>query len=208
MAQVTNYTTLVDKIARYNDRQDETAFTDQIDTFIGLAEASFNRKLKDREMSTTVTLATDADGYATLPTDFIRARGFHTINGNLSQSLSVIASPAIATLFPIDSAGIATYVSISNGVIRIQTTAESDVVLEYDQRFVGLSASNLTNWIITKHPDLYLFATLAQAAVWNKDYSEAATMAAQAMAISEEINDLYGMSIYNYAGVTLEGSTP
>jgi hypothetical protein len=208
MAQITNYDSLVDKVVKYQDREGDTSFTDQVDTFIALAEASFNRTLKSREMATTTTLTTDASGYATLPADFIRARGLSTITGNLSQSLDVIAAPAVASLFPIDSAGIATYVSMTNGQIRIQPSAASSVVLEYDARFVGLSADNQTNWIIRKHPDLYLFATLAQSNVWLKSYDEAATLAGQAERISDEILGLYGMEMFNAAGITLEGTTP
>lgn len=208
MPQVTDYASLVSTVGSYHERSTSTDFMAQVDTFIGLAESNFNRRLKSREMVTTTTLTTDADGYATLPADFIRARGFHTINGNLSQTLSVIAQPAIADLFPIDTGGIATYVSISNGQIRIQTTAQSDVVLEYDARFVGLSSLNATNWIMSRHPDLYLFATLAQGSVYLKDYQEAAVLSAQASTIADELDALYGMELYNNAGVTLTEVTP
>ena len=208
MAQITDYTTLVDKVVKYQDREGDTAFTDQVDTFIGMSEASFNRKLKSRFVRTTVTLTTDADGYATLPADFVRAHSFTTANGNLYQSLGVIASGAIAILFPISAGGIPTYVSVSGGRFRIQTNSASDVVLDYDQRFIGLSSTNATNWIMDRHPDLYLFTVLAQSAVWLKNYQEASTLGAQALAVADEIDAMYAQELYNYAGITLEMSTP
>ena len=208
MPAITDYASLVDKVTKYQDREGDAQFIEQIDTFISLSEAGFNRKLKSRFMTATVTLETDADGYATLPLDFTRARSFYTANGNLNQDLSVIASGAIASLFPISSAGIATYVTITNGQFRIQTNAASSVVLEYDQRFVGLSEVNPVNWIITRHPDLYLFTVLAQSAVWLKNYGEATTLGAQAVDVADEIDAMYGMELYNNAGITFEGTTP
>lgn len=208
MAAVTDYTSLVENVSAYDERQTDSEFVARIPTFIGLFEASLSRNVRSRETSFTTTLTTDADGYATLPTDFLRARSWNTVNGNLSQSLNPIAQGAIASLYPIDVAMPAYNVSISGDEIRIQPTAAASVVLEYDRRFVGLSVSNATNWVIENHPDAYLFGTLAHAAMWLKDYAEAQMFGAQARMFVDEINAQYGQELFNNAYITLEGSTP
>lgn len=205
---VTDYDSLFENVAAYDDRTGDTSFTDRIPGFIRLFEASLSRRIRSRETSFTTTLSTDAQGYATLPNDFLRFRSFTTVNGNLYRALSPIAAGATAVLYPIDTAAPAYSVSISGDTIRIQPSAASSVSLEYDRRFVGLSASNQSNWIITDHPDAYLFGTLAHAATWLKDWNEATAFGSQARAFVDEINDQYGQELYNNAGITLEGSVP
>ena len=205
---VSDYDSLFENVAAYDDRTGDTSFTDRIPGFIRLFEASLSRRVRSRETSFTATLTTDASGYATLPTDFLRFRSFTTANGNLYRSLNPIAAGAIATLYPIDTASPAYSVSISGDTIRIQPSAASSVALEYDRRFVGLSASNATNWVMDDHPDAYLFGTLAHAATWLKDWNEATAFGSQARAFVDEINDQYGQELYNNANITLEGSTP
>lgn len=208
MALITDYTSLVDNITSYGDRAGDPDYIAQIPTWIALAEASFNRKLKSRFMDTTTTLTTDADGYATLPTDFLRANSLNTVNGSISQPLGVIAQGSIAALFPINTGGIATNVAVYGDEIRIQTSALSSVVLNYAARFVGLTALTSTNFIIRLHPDLYLFAVMAHAAAWLKDWQEASTVGAQAQSIASDIDDMYSLELYNNAGMTLEGTSP
>ena len=43
------------------------------------------------------------------------------------------------------------------------------VAVDYYGSIPALTTGNTTNWLMTKHPDLYLFATCAQAEfyVWN-----------------------------------------
>lgn len=205
---VTDYDSLVENVAAYDDRVTDTSFTERIPGFIRLFEASLSRRVRSRETSFTTTLTTDASGNATLPSDYLRFRSFTTVNGSLYRSLNPIAAGAVATLYPIDTASPAMSVSISGNAIRIQPSAASSVALEYDRRFVGLSASNQTNWVMDDHNDAYLYGTLAHAAAWLKDLNEAAAFGAQARAFIDEINDQYGQELFNNAGITLEGSVP
>lgn len=207
MALVSDYDSLITNLQSYNERTDSD-YIAQCPTFIALAEKTFSRLIRSRETSYTTTLTTDADGYVDLPTDFLRFRSFHSLNGNLSQSLDPIAQGAIAALFPIDSAMDPYYVSILGNRIRIQPSYAADVVMEYDRKFVGLGPSNSTNWVMDENPDLYLFGSMAHAAFWLKDYSEASVMKSQAQEILDDINTQYGMELYTNAGLTLTGPTP
>lgn len=208
MANVTDYDSLVENVAAYDERADDTDFVARIPGFIHLFEASLSRNIRGRETSFTTTLTTDANGYATLPSDFLRFRSFTTVNGNLYRSLNPIAAGAVATLYPIDTASDAVSVSISGNNIRLSPTAASSVSLEYDRRFVGLGPSNQTNWVLDDNPDLYLAGTLAHAAAYLKDWNESAVFSNQAAMFLDEVNAQYAISLYNMAGVTIEGSTP
>jgi len=207
MSLVTSYDSLIENLQSYNERT-TTEYVDQCPTFIALAEKTFSRLIRSRETSFTTTLTTDSDGYVTLPSDFLRFRSFHSINGNLSQTLFPLAQGSIATINPIDTSLPPNYVSLSGNTLRVQPSFEADLVMEYDRRFVDLGPSNQTNWIMDDHSDLYLFGSMAQAAVWLKDWNEAAVLRQQAAEILDQINTQYGMEMYNMAGITLEGSTP
>lgn len=207
MGLITDYNSLLDALQSYNDN-DRADYVAECPTFIALAEKTFGRLIRSRETSFTTTLTTDADGYVALPSDFLRFRSFTSVNGNLSQTLTPLSQGSVATIFPIDSAESPYYVSISGDQLRVTPRYAADVVMEYDRRFVDLGPSNATNWVLADHSDLYLFGSLAHAAVWLKDANEAAFYQSQARDILDQINTQFGMDMYNMASVTTEGPTP
>lgn len=237
MALVTDYNSLVENVSSYFERAQETDFLARIPTFIALAEAGFNRNLKARESEHTVTLVTDADGYVSLPSDWIAPRSISVVttgstyltdddgnyllddDGNylvdvagtdspIYRPLKIFSADAIASMFPYPTGGYSDYVSISGNQLRLLTNSASEVQITYFRKFVGLSEANPTNWLMEDHPDLYLFATMAHAAVWLQDFSSASVFKSQADVMADEANSLYAREIYNSASLTLEGDTP
>lgn len=205
---ITNYTDLTSNIIAYEVRGSDSLFSAQTDTFIQLAEADFNRNLRSRRMETSVVLTTDATGLAALPTDFLEARSLTVTNGNLLTSLTLISQGANADLFPITTGGDPYAGYIQGSSLYIQPMAIRSVTLVYMQKFVGLSASTATNWIITQHPDLYLWGSLAQAAIWLQDDAKFAKFTALKQAVEDEILSRYGIEYYANAELTLDFVTP
>jgi hypothetical protein len=206
MAQVTTYNTLVAYIPEYFEN-DETFFTSQLDTFIGLCEAGFNRLIRSRRGETTTTLTTDADGVATLPTGYLEWRGAYIDNAS-AIPLTMISAPSQASYFPIQPGGEPYYVSISGNTLTVGAAAARDVVLTYYGKFTGLSASNATNWVIDQHPDLYVEGVSAEAAAFLKDYDAEGRHRSKAKMIQDEIISLRGTELFYNAGISLSGSTP
>ena len=48
--------------------------------------------------------------------------------------------------------------------VALRPDGDYDIKFTYYARFTALSADADTNWLLTKHPDIYLFASLAEAA--------------------------------------------
>ena len=79
MAIITNYSTLQSTIADYLNRQDLTA---QIPTFIQLAEADMNTRLRCREMIVRATTTND-DEFVRLPLDFLESINLQLTDGQM-----------------------------------------------------------------------------------------------------------------------------
>lgn len=170
MAAITDYASLVAAIARKLADSDLTSTADE---FIQLAEATFNRRLHNLEMEDTATTSTVADD----PTLAFPA-GFRQI-----RSLYLQTDPVTLLTYMTPDQLRTYYASSATGQPRNYTIMDDQIVLgpapdgvyTVNLTSVGsvtaLSSTNTTNWLLTKHPDLYLYAALMHAEVdgWNDD---------------------------------------
>jgi hypothetical protein len=137
------------------------------DNFIQLAESFLNRELKCEDMvaidNTIETVASNK--YIDKPDDFIEARALK-VDGVL---LTKTTSADIAQFDEIT--GIPTKYAIVGSKIQLYPIPSGvlDVELVYLQRLPALSNVTTTNWLLTKYPDLYLYSSLVQAAIFNKE---------------------------------------
>ena len=153
-----NYADLVAAINGWLSRADMTTIAPDL---IALAEAELNRVLVTVEMErrATATLASDS---VAVPSDFAGLRSIRIDGG---QPLEYAAPDDI---FDNTNTGRPTYYTVSDGQFIFRPAPSSgEVVITYLQRIPALTAVNTTNWLMTKHPDLYLFASLAQAEFYN-----------------------------------------
>ena len=156
-----NYADLLAGVANWLNRAD---LTDRIPEFIDLAESEFNRTLRAIEMEGRATATLTGDAIA-VPADFIGVKSITYANTNLD-----FATPA--ELFEITTSGTPRYYTVSDGQFFFRPSPSDGVVtIAYYQAIPALTVTNTTNWLMTKHPDLYLFATCAQADVfvWNDE---------------------------------------
>lgn len=160
---IANYADLQTTIANWLKRSDLAAI---IPDFITLAEARVARDLRLRKQVVNTTLSTVAGTQGvTLPSDFLEAENLTLSNTNPPGSLSVVTPEILDRKFP------EAYVT---GQPRVYTVVGDEILfgptpdavyavsLTYYQRFAALSASS-TNWLLTNHPNVYLFAALAEA---------------------------------------------
>lgn len=71
-----------------------------------------------------------------------------------------------------------------------------DTAYEFTLRYIGklgLTEAAPTNALLTNHPDCYLYATLLEAAIWNKDAEAASTYNQRYEAARDEVNSLESM---------------
>lgn len=157
---LSNYADLVSATAAWLNRG--TDLDARIPDFIKLAENEFNRKLRTIEMETTATATLTGDAVA-VPTDFLGLRSIKIDNTVLEYlTPSEIADD--------ENTGTPTRYTVTDGQFIFRPAPSSGTVeISYYAAIPALTVSNTTNWLMTRWPDLYLFATCAQAEfyVWN-----------------------------------------
>lgn len=155
MTGITDYTSLVAKLADWIDRDDA-----DVDTFIQLTEARLNRLLDDPDMEVSTTLTGDG---ASLPADFGSMVSIGTADGN---RLKQMGNEEYASLLPIS--GVSRYYTIRAGKIYYYPGA-ANVTIVYRRRIPPLTSSAPTNWLLDHHPDAYFYGCLVQAFGWDND---------------------------------------
>jgi hypothetical protein len=172
MDQISSYATLQSAVAGMIHRASDANITDNLPLFIQLCEADLNKKLllKDMESDETLTLTTGVN-YVALPAGYISPIAFWLI----VDGQRVALSPALPQELPYDTTNNQPrYWAIDGANIRFDCPAASN----YSARLrcvksSNLSVSNTSNPLLLAHPDVYLFGTLKQAAMFAKDDADA-----------------------------------
>ena len=167
MAIITNYSTLQSTIADYLNRQDLTA---QIPTFIQLAEADMNTRLRCREMIVRATTTND-DEFVRLPLDFLESINLQLTDGQ--SPLRFVTLDEADIINKRQTYNAPTFYSLMNGAIELvpppATGADVEIEMVYYGKITALSDSNTSNWLLLKAPDVYLYGALVHAAPFLMD---------------------------------------
>lgn len=157
---ITTYSELKTSVENWLSHQ---LFTARVPEFIAIFEATANRRLRVRqqEASAIITLTS---GAGTLPTDYLAwrlvvsiASGRTTVLEYQEPSYSVAAHPTTAS-------GPPTSFRIQGEILTVRPVPTTETVaIVYFQKIPSLSDSAPTNWLLTAHPDLYLFGSLVEA---------------------------------------------
>jgi hypothetical protein len=136
---------------------------------IGLAERRLSRLLNVPEMEATTTLDA-SQPTIDLPQDFREIREC-TLDLSPRAPLEPVGLANLRLLFPSNRVGQPQAYAICGSSLLIGPSPDSGytIRLVYKQAIPALSDSNPTNWLLTKHPDLYVAASLAMAEFrgWN-----------------------------------------
>jgi hypothetical protein len=179
-SDISDYNSLVDKIKLWLDRgSDLDAY---IPTFITLAEKHLNRELRTLEMEAAV-MPVLIDGSFPLPADFLHVRGL-TVGGRPLPGMS----PASLAAYRSWSAGYARGYAIANGSVTIAPADTGVLILNYWQRISALTPAATVNWLLTAHPDIYLYGALAQAEAYIENPDRAAQWASLFQGAIDQLN--------------------
>ena len=161
---ISNYTELKAAVADWLNRED---LTSQIPDFIAFAEARLNRTLRTREMLTRRRTST-TDGFIGLPFDYLETYQLQLPANatNTPEPLTYIGPNEVAQYKSQSMTGKTRFYTIIDGAFELIPTPSSSVELTitYYAKVPALSSTTATNWLLTKAPDLYLYATLLTAA--------------------------------------------
>ena len=160
------YADLKSEVAAWLRRVDLTA---EIPTFIALAEAQINRRLRVRPMAARVAL-TWLDEYADLPDDFLAEREATVTAGGVTHRLAYLTPEQMDAGARTASSGRPRFYGLYGGQMRLHPAPDQAYAgdLVYLQTIPALSDSQPTNWLLAAHPDAYLYGALTQSAPYLK----------------------------------------
>ena len=206
---ISTYAELKTALSSWVERAADTSYVGEVDTFIDMAEANFNRLLTSHhEMDATTTLTLDSNGVTTLPADYLAYRSA-IWDGAADLPLSYMAWASLQAHNPFNTSGVPVYFSIRGTTLKVAPVAEgANLAFNYTAKLAALSDSNTTNWLLDLAPDAYLFMGLAMGHAFNENEVKAAGMEAKAKQILQEVFNLGQLAQFNYTGVTLDMPTP
>jgi hypothetical protein len=153
-------------LATYADLQEAiTAYLDdetlnaRIPDFIRLFEVKAQRVLRTSQAKNVATAQTDANGQVDVPNDF---RGMVRLSVDGTPLEYVTAETA--SLRNTTASNRTTYAySIEGRTLTLVPASSVEISLVYYQGVPVLSDVSPTNWLLTEHPDVYLYGSLAEA---------------------------------------------
>lgn len=153
---LSTYSELKTSLANWIHRSDLTAV---IPDFIVLCEADFNRRLRVAQMEVIATAPFD-EAYEDLPSDFLELREVKVAATN-AVSLLYMTPQQMTERYPLVEQGDPQFYTLVDSQIRVNKIPSSDIEISYYIRFPALSDDQTTNWVLTNHPDVYLYGSLA-----------------------------------------------
>lgn len=163
---LTSYAELVTAVGTWLNRADLAAM---VPDFITLFEARMNRELRTPRMEATASTSASSATIA-LPADFLSARAVY-IDANPDRVLVAMSPANLREAYPYTATGTSVAYTVS-GLNIILAPAPSEAVtvkIDYYQKIPALTATNTTNWLLTAHPDAYLYGTLTMAQAYLQD---------------------------------------
>jgi hypothetical protein len=165
---ISNYGDLKTAIADTLNRDDLTSV---IPSFVSLAQAQFNRKIRSHRQITRGSLTIDAQ-FEALPADWLETIRI-TMDANPIRVLTQISMDDLTRYrTAIDNTTDAPVYFAHNGTdIELFPTPSTSYTGEitYYAKVTALSADGDTNWLLTNHPDVYLYGSLVHTAPYLKD---------------------------------------
>ena len=158
---LSSYSELQTAVGSWLNRSD---LTSNIPDFIKLAEASFNRVLRTRNQIKRAT-STVSTQFVTQPTDLLELYNIQ-INSDPIRRLEQVSLTKIDELKEGSSrSGKPLYFSITGADFELYPSPDTSYTLElvYYSTITSLSDTNTSNFLLTNHPDIYLYGTLVQA---------------------------------------------
>lgn len=186
MALIANYSDLKTAVAEWLVRTGDTAVEGRADEFIALFEAEF---ILDPEMRTfemeELDTATLSGAATALPDGFLQMIRLQITNlsGGVSNQTLTYVSPQSAGILDATQSTYGTpknYTVLAGQIIvSPQKWVPTGATLELAYyKFAPLSVTNVTNWLLTKYPNIYLYGALMQCAAYIDDKDTVAQWAA------------------------------
>lgn len=182
---MTTHATLKSDIAEYMARDDLSAV---IPTFVRLGEARIRDAVRCREMETSTDLNITTQTTA-LPTGFLAARRI-IIDSTQYRQLSYVTPEEGWRDYRLVTSGNPLFYTIEGSNLVVFPPPADTVTgkLLYFKAFDALSGEDDTNWLLTNHYDVYLYACLTEAKAYIEDDDQAAKYLTQFEKACDRVN--------------------
>lgn len=161
---LSNYSELQSSVANWLNRSDLT--TEITGDFIVLTEKDFNSKLRIRKMvESDSSFSINAETVA-LPSGFLQVRDLFILSGGTKYALRYMTPPQMDEIRGSSSTGMPSVYTILGDKFRFASKPDSTytATINFYKTFDPLSDSNTSNYILTNHPQIYLYGSLYHAA--------------------------------------------
>jgi len=183
---------------------DHSLFTARIPEFIALFEATANRRLRVRQQEVTASLTPGGDGSFAIPADYLAWRRV-TWTGQTRTELQFVHPSYLQAAYPSSPVDVPRIFTIEGSTLKVRPLDSTALEFDYFQKIPAL-ASNPVNWLLTEHPDLYLFGSMVEAEMFGVNDERAPLWKARRDEIFDEIeklnNKTRGPSAIRVMGVT------
>ena len=184
---ITTYTELQSAITDFLNRDDLSA---AVPTFISLAEADIQRRVRHWRMEKRSTAELDTQ-YSAIPADFVEVIRFYITSGD-TKPLELISQGELLDRKRknLNTSGSPSYYAITAGEIEVFPVPDGtyDLELYYISRIPALSDSNTSNWLLAQYQDAYLYGSLVHSAPYLKDDARVTVWAALYQSAIDAIN--------------------
>lgn len=187
LALVEEYNGLVEFIVEHLELDEDT--TERIPTFIRMAENRLERLLTVPERETVFSAATTSGQQAVaLPDGFRQLRTVRLVADD-GYPLAPVTLNYLHAQFT-DNSGRPQVYAIANGGLQIGPVPDGvyTLSLTYIDKIPALTSANTTNWLLSRHADVYVYSILAQAEAFLGNAQSAAAWTAATDGVIEEIN--------------------
>lgn len=159
---ISNFTELKSSIADFLNRDD---LTTTIPDFISLAEADLNRNLRHWRMEKRATANLDTQ-YTAFPNNFLEPIRLMLTGSEETRLEKITLSELMDKRAASNTTGTPKFYAVVDGSFEVYPVPDQTYTFEmlYYERISSLSDSNTANWVITYHPDAYLYASLSHSA--------------------------------------------
>ena len=199
---ITTYSQLKTAIADFLNRDDLAA---TVPTFIALAEADINRRLRHWRMEERATAEMDTQ-YSAVPADWVETIRFQTL-GNGTRPLELISRAEMLDrrANARDAVGRPQFYKMSAGQFEVFPAPDQtyNAELLYFARVPALSDAAPTNWLLTAASDAYLYGALVHSAPYLQDDARSAVWASFYQSAIDALNTASDDARYSGSGLRM-----
>jgi hypothetical protein len=200
---ITTYATLKTAVADFLNRDDLTSV---VPTFIALAEADMQRKVRHWRMETRSTAQLDTQ-FSAIPADWVETIRFYLTSGETAR-LELLSHAELLDRKQRAGAvnGQPYYYAMTGSQFELYPVPDGVYTGEllYFAKIPALSDAATTNWLLTDSPDAYLYGALVHAAPYLKDDARIQVWAALYQSAIDSLNAASDSARYSGTGLRMK----